>query len=333
MSLVFERWDPASQPPPDSGPGGIEPCATDTVRGHGAGEHWLAHSDGVLVARCSLWWRATPLYDGRELGVIGHFAAAPGAPAKQLLAHACARLARHGATQAVGPMDGNTWRGYRLVSDAGSEPPFFLEPWTPLEWNDHFRAAGFAAVAGYHSSVTEDLTWVDPRVPRVADRLRGAGVTLRNLDAARFEAELAAIHALSCVSFAHNFLYTPIARDEFIAQYRPIAQYVDPRLVLLAERDGEMVGFLFAIPDITEAARRGRVRSAVIKTVAVHPDRRLAGLGAWLAAECHARAAAAGFERIVHALMHDANKSGNISRRYARVLRRYTLYGRALPPP
>jgi hypothetical protein len=64
--------------------------------------------------------------------------------------------------------------------------------------------------------------------------------------------------------------------------------------------------------------------------MAVRPGRRDAGLGAWLAAECHARAAAAGFTRVVHALMHDANVSAATSRRSARLLRRYTLYARDL---
>jgi hypothetical protein len=37
----------------------------------------------------------------------------------------------------------------------------------------------------------------------------------------------------------------------------------------------------------------------------------------------------AGYTRAIHALMHDANRSGNISSRYARPIRRYTLYAQS----
>jgi predicted N-acetyltransferase YhbS len=295
-----------------------------------AQEHWRALEGDAELARCSLWWQGTPALDGAALGVIGHFAAAPGARAGLLLEHACAELARHGARLAVGPMDGSTWRSYRLVSDAGTEPPFFLEPWNPIEWNAHFAAAGFAPLATYHSSVTDARGYDDARVPQAAARLRDEGVRLRTLDPARFLEELERIHELSLASFAHNFLYTPVGRDEFVAQYRPIERVLDPRLVLMAECGGELAGFLFALPDALEAQRGAAPRSVVLKTMAVRPGRRFAGLGAWLAAECHARAAAAGFTRVVHALMHDANVSAATSRRRARLLRRYALYARAL---
>lgn len=302
---------------------------------HRPDARWAARDGGAVLARCSLWWRETPLHGGERSGVIGHFDAAPGAgeAARALLEHACRQLAARGASLAIGPMDGNTWRAYRLVSDAGSEPPFLLEPWNPLEWNAHFAAAGFAPLATYHSSATRDLASQDERVPQAAGRLRAGGVRLRALDPARFVEELERIHALSVDAFARNFLFTPVSREEFVAQYRPIERYVDPRLVLVGERGGELGGFLFAVPDLLQAQRGAKVDTVVVKTVAVRPGRAYAGLGAWLAAECHGRAAQAGFTRAVHALMHDANNSANISRRYAQVLRRYTLYARKLAHP
>lgn len=332
MTLRFQQTAPgdaAAWPAAE----GLELCEPKLVAAHGAQEHWLALEAGRVVARCSLWWRGTPLLEGAPLGAIGHFAAAQGAPAELLLEHACGALARRGARHAVGPMDGNTWRSYRLVSEAGEEPPFFLEPWTPLEWNRHYIAAGFAPLATYHSSVNEDLGAPDARVPEAAARLQASGVRLRALDPGRFQAELERIYKLSLASFAQNFLYTPIDQAEFIAQYRPIERALDPRLVLLAEHGGELAGFLFAVPDLLEAARGSARRSAILKTMAVLPGRRYAGLGAWLADECHARAAAAGYSRVVHALMHDANSSARTSRRSARVLRRYTLYARRLALP
>ena len=299
---------------------------------HRPDARWAALERGQPLAGCSLWWREAPPLAGETLGAVGHFDAVPGGAEgpRALLEHACAQLAARGATLAVGPMDGNTWRSYRLVSDAGSEPPFFLEPWTPLEWNAHFAAAGFAPLATYHSSLSPNLTQLDERVAAAAERLKAGGIRLRGLEPARFVEELSRIHELSLESFSRNYLFTPIARDEFVAQYRAVERYVDPRLTLVGECDGELGGFAFALPDLLQAQRGAPPDTVVVKTVAVRAGRKYAGLGAWLTAEVHARAAEAGFKRAVHALMHDANNSTNISRRYATTLRRYTLYARRL---
>ena len=154
---------------------------------HHPDAHWVAVDGGTTVARCSLWWRQAPPLEGERTAAVGHFSASPGAAhaARALLEQGCRELQAQGATLAVGPMDGNTWRSYRLVSDAGQEPPFFLEPWNPPEWNAHFTAAGFAPLAGFHSSVTTDLAAVDERIPEAAARLRAGGVTLRDRKSTR----------------------------------------------------------------------------------------------------------------------------------------------------
>ena len=71
----------------------------------------------------------------------------------------------------------------------------------------------------------------------------------------------------------------------------------------------------------------------IVKTVAVLPGRLTAGLGALLAEETHHRAARLGMTRAVHALMHEHNASLVISRRQGTVMRRYTLFHRALVTP
>jgi GNAT superfamily N-acetyltransferase len=138
------------------------------------------------------------------------------------------------------------------------------------------------------------------------------------------------IYAVSTISFQGNFLYTPIEEDAFLAQYRPIQSRVQPDLVLLAEQAGRCVGYVFAIPDLAQAERGERISTVIVKTLAVLPGRAYAGLGAWLLAEVHATAARLGFTRAIHALMHQTNRSRNLSAHYARTIRRYTLLARRL---
>jgi GNAT superfamily N-acetyltransferase len=297
----------------------------------GADARVTAAADGG-EAEALLWWRAAPPMPGEAPGAIGGFRATGAGAAAEVLRRAAERLRAEGCTIAIGPMDGNTWRKYRFVTEAGTEPPFLLEPSNPPEWPAWWRTAGFEPLAEYTSSVADDMDRRDERLGGVAARMIAAGVAIRALDAARFEEELGKIFEVSVVSFRENYLYTPLGREEFVAQYRALAAKVRPEFVMLAEQTGRPVGYVFAIPDYAEAQRGAPVTTLIVKTLAVLPGRAFAGLGALLLADVHAAAARAGFQRAIHALMHESNRSRNLSAHYARTIRRYTLFSRRLVP-
>ena len=290
----------------------------------------LQQDDADGSAEAWLWWREVPALPGERLGAIGRFRADSAAATVSLLARACTALRAQGCTRAVGPMDGNTWRSYRFVTEPGTEPPFLLEPTNPPEWPQWWQAAGFAPLAEYFSTASDDLATTDPRLKAVRTRLHAAGIRLRPLDPARFDDDLRRIYDVSVVAFQANYLYTPIAPAAFLHQYRAVAPLVRPELVLLAEQEGRPVGYVFAVPDHAEARRGLPVRTFIVKTLAVLPGRAFAGLGALLLAEVHAAARPLGFTRVVHALMHASNVSRNLSAHYAKTLRRYTLFSRVL---
>ena len=303
----------------------------EALRRDAPDRHWMLPGErGVLRARCSLWWTRTPSLLGHRVGLVGHYAARDAAAGGLLLERACRELARRGCSVAVGPMDGSTWRRYRLVTERGGEPTFFLEPDNPDDWPDHFIALGFQPIAHYVSAVSAGLGREDPRVGHIAERLSAQGIRVRPLDPQRAEDDLRRIYAVSAVSFRNNFLYTPIAESDFLAQYRALLPTLRPELVLIAEAADQAVGFIFAVPDLKQAERGRPVDTVVVKTLAVLPERAHAGLGSLLLAACQGAASRLGYTRAIHALMHEQNASRNLSRRYAQPMRRYALFGKAL---
>lgn len=312
------RWPIAGTPPFD--PANIARQAADA--------HVVVLSDDEApAARASLWWRETPALDGRKIGAIGHYAANREDDARWLLDAACRRLAEQGCERAVGPMDGNTWRRYRWLTGRGEEPAFLMEPDNPDAWPWHWQAAGFTALASYFSALNSDLAYEDAQVARGGERLHRAGVTVRPLDPGQFEEELRKIYAVSVRAFPGNYLYTPLPEAEFLAQYAAVRERLRPELVLLAEHAGQPAGYVFAMPDWLRGAA---MDTAIVKTVAAIPGRNYAGLGTWLVARAQIAARELGFRRVIHALMHESNNSLNLSARYARPFRRYTLFSRAL---
>lgn len=311
--------------------GAVEPLEAEMFRLTDPWRHLaLKDARGGLVARCSLWRASDAEGELTTAGLVGHYAAADAAAGRELLEHASSWHREEGCERVIGPMDGSTWHRYRLVTERGTEPAFFLEPDHPDDWPRHFTDAGFVPLATYVSMLNLDISQVDPRSDRRRAELELAGITLRTIDIERFDDELAAIHQLSLAAFAGNFLYSPIGLETFAAFYGPILPHLVPELVLLAERDGLLVGLMFGMPDLMEPARGEPLRTVILKSLAVHPACAGDGLGTVLGDYCLRAARKLGFERAIHALMQEDSVSALMAVPYATVMRRYTLYEKSL---
>ncbi|MCC6453391.1 MAG: GNAT family N-acetyltransferase [Caldilineaceae bacterium] len=310
-----------------------------------ANQHLVAYRSGRAVARCSLWWSSVPHLQGERIGCIGRYAATDRTGAAELLDAATAALAAAGCTLAVGPLDGSTFRSYRFITQRSFQgeprPPFLLEPDNPDAWPADFIAAGFTPWSEYVSALAP-LSGPDPQLERLTTALAEQGIQLRGLDPAIFNAtspdsgafdkELARIYPLVMTAFATNPLFTPTPYVEFIAQYAPVRSFLSPELVVLAERAGELVGFLFALPDFSQAQRGEAIDTVILKTLAVLPSLAGKGLGSLLTAAVHTQAYHLGYRWAIHALMHVKNRSRRISAHTARPFRGYTLFARPLTP-
>lgn len=289
----------------------------------------LANNGGDVMATASLWWRDTPVMDGAKIGTIGNFTAEDTDATRILLDGASDFLRGKGCAHTVGPMNGNTWRKHRFVVEDSGRGPFLLEPRNPVEHPIWWEQAGFTILSRYSSSVMR-LNEGDAFPAAVKIRLERNGVTIRKMDAARYDDELRLIHAVSSKSFTHNFLYTSLDIDAFLQAYRKVRDHLDSDLVRIAERDGEPCGFIFGIPDL-EAAARGEKPALIVKTLAVDPESRCAGLGNLLVDELHRTGREKGYAEAIHALQHETNTSLKITGRHqGEAIRRYALFSRTL---
>ena len=280
-------------------------------------------ADGAVRARCSLWWRETPLHRGRRTGFIGAVSSSGDDALETLLPRATERLRGKGCALAIGPVDGNTWQRYRLVTWTDGTPPFPLEPHSPIAATRPWERAGFTPLETYSSLRDDALGDDDPRVPALAARLLASGVALRPLNLHRFDEELAQIHALALRGFREAPLFTPIAFESFASLYRPLAPLLEPLLCPVAEIDGRIGAVLFAFRDPRTP------ETVVLKTVVRDADRRLAGVGYLLTDVARATARGLGATRAISALQHDGSVARSLAPRGV-VFRRYAVFGKEL---
>ncbi len=268
-------------------------------------------SDGASVQV----YRAAPSWNGLRAAALGDFRCNSIVSGAALLSRVSDRLKSEGFGAILGPMSGDTWHSYRLVTETDGSPPFLMEPQSKPCDLPAFEAAGFDPVARYFSArvATADALGVSPA------RVEGLSVT--PWDGHDPEAHFAQVHDVSLQAFARNAFYAPISREAFLAMYLPLVPMMRPDLVLMARAEGRLVGFLFGVPNWQE----GRTpRTVILKTYASL----LPGVGHHLAHAFHSAALAGGFATTIHALIHEDNASALRSRLHgATVFRRYALMG------
>jgi hypothetical protein len=256
-----------------------------------------------------------PSWDRLPTATLGGFFCESEAAGVALIELTKQRARERGREALIGPMDGDTWRRYRLVAESDGSPPFMLEPTSGPHDLAAFRAAGFEPISEYVSSRAK------LEVAIANGAAAHASVTITPWDGADVEGLIARMFDMSLGAFARNRFYKPIDREAFVALYRPILPFIDPRFVVFAhDAGGRLVGFLFGYPD-------GQRKTVVLKTYASARP----GAGRALADRFHRDARALGFEVVIHALMHVDNVSRSRSALHGGVIfRRYALMGARL---
>ncbi|WP_404404829.1 hypothetical protein [Pelagibacterium halotolerans] len=256
-------------------------------------------------ASCTLLWI------GNE-GRISDFHAETPADGTALIATALQRLRDIGCTRVLAPLGRDTWSAYRLVVETDGTPAFPGEPDNPPFFVECFAANGFSAVAHYVSTI--DMAPAPPTRPCPAD------LVIDEWNAARPEQDLAAIHAIANQAFAEAPYFAPIDLERFTAIHRPLLSSLPPRYCLLG-RDAATRAIVSCLLGYPSAA------GLILKSLmAVRP-----GAGSALVDAFYARAIADGYRAVVHALMHEDNRSTRMSaKRNACIFRRYALFGRSL---
>lgn len=309
-------------------PTGFEAERLQTER---AEQHFAAlDADDRVRARCSIWWRDTANVNGSTTGAIGHYAATDAAYGESVLCHALRELKNRRCDIAVGPLDGSTWRRYRFITERGDARPFFLEPDNPDEWPLHFRDAGFSPLAHYVSEINPDIAHRQPEIGSLREKFADLGVEIAPVNVDDPVDDMAGIYRVACESFSDAFMYTPLDVESYCHMYEPLLESVDPRLMLVAKHDGQVVGFIVAPPDFRQLEYRHSMDAIVLKTVAVLSQNEYRGLGRVLIVDLLQNAIAMGFTTAISALMHVENRSQKISSACAGPMRAYTLFARAL---
>ncbi|MEM1198548.1 MAG: hypothetical protein AAGI06_04490 [Pseudomonadota bacterium] len=273
------------------------------------------HHGGARV----LVYRDAPDWEGLKCAAVGGVQFEDAASGEELLNTLADQLRSEGFQGLLGPMDGDTWHAYRVVTETDGSPPFLMEPVSGEHTLSAFTQAEFQPVSSYVSSraCLEDTLSPEPvSVP---------GVTVTPWDGKDGDTLIRQLFQMSAGAFARNKFFKPIEIDAFLALYEPVMPLIDARHVLFAHHEeAGLVGFLFGMPD---RSATDEAPAAILKTYASG----MRGVGHLLAETYHRSAVDMGHSHVIHALMHEDNASLSRSKQHkAHIFRRYALMGRKL---
>lgn len=257
-----------------------------------------------------------PMWDGTPAATVGGFSCKSAESGAAVLALAITFAKENGKRCILGPMDGDTWHSYRIVTQTDDSPAFLMEPGAQPQALEALKSAGFVEISSYFSARAEIAqTAQTPPPPTTA-------FSIEPWDGNNPEGLFDQVFDLSIAAFANNAFYKPITRDAFLAMYMPMVPMLRQDLIFFARRpDQSLAGFLFGTPNFAEGPKP---KSAILKTYASLEK----GAGQHLAYAFHSSAAAAGFETAIHALIHSDNLSAlRSASEGADVFRRYGLFG------
>lgn len=242
----------------------------------------------------------------------------------ELISSAVRRAKELGYSYIIGPMEGSTWNNYRF-SDHNRYPNFFMEPFHHAYYSNQFKEFGFSVIAEYVSNLDDEVTFPEKDINTFEEYYKARGAQFRILRMDDLENDLRKIAHFSNDAFQHNFLFTPIDVEDFVAKYMRIKNYFDSALVMIVEDEkNEIEALSFSIKDHNES----RGKSLIIKSLARRNDTKLRGIGAYLIQKTYQLARANGYDNVIHALMIKDNASKKISENYhGENYKSYSLFG------
>lgn len=283
---------------------------------------YLLKDDGKTLGGIAFYHNPGHFLHGEAACCAGYFHCVNDVAAAQLLVDAVKQdAAALGIRHLIGPLNGTTWENYRFRNT--DEPPaFFLESPHPVYYNDLFTACGFQPIKAYYSFLVKPLRPMDERAKQREQQLLEKGIRIRHINPEDYAGDMRKIYDLCLIAFKDNYLYTPYPWEAYIGKYRLLEGMTNPRMTVIAEHEGEVVGFVFMIEDyLCEDEKR-----VVFKTYAVHPSAKYAGLGAVISQRLTQELLEEGYAAAIHAYVIEGSVSLNSSSKDSAVYRTYKLY-------
>lgn len=318
-------------------------------------EFFLAWQNGECVGRiAAIINKEHNVYHHVNEGSFGFLEAKNEAVAfRQLLKAAENFCAQNGCANITGPLNPSLHYELGVLTTGFNSPPYFMLTHNASYYDARIKEAGYQKQKDFYSYLLDGTRYVPTqKMQRVSAFLKERyKITIRQAEQKAFEKEMAIFYSLYTDAFNGHWGFTPMAKDEFYLMAKEMKNIIDPRLILIAEREGEPIAFLLCLPNLNEVlikikngrlfpfglfrilAGRKKIKSARVVIAAVKKSQEHLGLGALLYPELMQRGLRYGYEQCELSWVVEDNVSMNriANDLQAQPYKTYRLYHKTLP--
>jgi GNAT superfamily N-acetyltransferase len=238
-----------------------------------------------------------------KVGFFGFFESENRPEVTRALVREAARwLEGRGLTSMRGPTSFTTNDENGILLDGFDRPPVILMPYNPRYYPELMDGVGMAKCKDMVAYVMEPIVLPERLAHGVDIVCKRRQIVVRPVNMKRFNDELRIVQDIYNTAWERNWGFVPMTEKEVEHMAEQLKAAIDPRLVLIAEIQGEPVAFLLALPDLNQALihcngrlfpfgllkflwHKRRIRSGRVLTLGVKEGFRKMGIDAVLMAE------------------------------------------------
>jgi GNAT superfamily N-acetyltransferase len=226
---------------------------------HGDAALFLARSGGEIVGR--IMASDDPNYNSLHQSNVGCFGLFESISDSQIAA-ALFRAAENwlrgkGRDEIMGPIDYSTNYVCGLLIDGFEHPPTLLTSHNPPYYAALIESCGFTKIKDFYAWWFPDATVGAARLRRLAHKFAKRNlVSIRPGNTKNMREESRRLRKIYNQAWEKNWGFVPFSASEIEYMTKELKPIVVPDWTLIAEVDGEPVGFILGVPDINVALQK-----------------------------------------------------------------------------
>jgi len=175
-------------------------------------------------------------------------------------------LKAKGMTIMRGPMNFSTNEECGFLIEGFHNVPMLMTPHNPPYYNDMMEQYGMQKAKDLYAFIYTVKESLPEKVLRVAAIAEKRGVQVRPVDKRKFHEEMLVFKEVYNSAWKKNWGFIPLTDEEMQHLGERLKQIAVPELTLIAEDDGEPVGFMGLLPDFNYVLRhmKGRLNPVSI---------------------------------------------------------------------
>jgi len=236
----------------------LDPGANPALKGADV-QLFIAKKDGAVAGRISAF--VNPLHLERYNDATGHFGFLDAIDDREvfaaLLTAAEEYFRARGLKKSAGPFSFSVNEECGLLVSGFDTPPYVMMPHGRDWYQRHVEAAGYAKAMDMHALryIPRRQFIPERRMKFIERALASPKASVRNIDFARFDEEIATLVDIFKDAWSDNWGFVPMTEAQIAHMAKELRPIIERYNIIFCEYDGEPVAFGLVLPNINVAIR------------------------------------------------------------------------------